>query len=439
MPLPTMVNLGCSGLRARHFLNTGLPRQIIHHFRPISTGAAGVQSTDSQLIISSLGASFPHRWLRDACQCANCVHPSTSQKLHKTSDIPADVRPVPQGVTFQEGGIHINWADNHKSFYEHSFLERYSSAPRLSSFHRDVQPISWNVSSISKLPNLFMTYEAIKKPDHLLSAITHLTRYGLLFITGVPNTEHVNETCELRKLANIFGELRDTFYGELWDVKNIRNSKNIAYTNLDLGMHMDLLYFQHPPRYQILHCLRNRVVGGTSRFVDGLRAAETLRNTHSVDFNILTATPVPFHYINDGHHLHYEHPTIELAPLPAPKAGTPTTDACAPEIKHINYSPPFQAPLLLDSTPPAFYDALGRYAALLDDPANVLAYTLREGDAVLFDNRRVLHARTSFTDDGLNTGVDGETNRWLKGCYLEADAILDRGRVLRTKLDKGSL
>lgn len=164
-----------------------------------------------------------------------------------------------------------------------------------------------------------------------------------------------------------------------------------------------------------------------------------MRKTHPVDFNTLATTPVPFHYINDGHHLHYEHPTIELASLPAHTAtGTPGTDARAPEIKHINYSPPFQAPLLLESTPPTFYSALGRYATLLDDPANIMDYTLCEGDAVLFDNRRVLHARTSFTDDRPNADLDGETNRWLKGCYLEADAILDRGRVLRTKLAKSS-
>lgn len=76
--------------------------------------------------------------------------------------------------------------------------------------------------------------------------------------------------------------------------------------------------------------------------------------------------------------------------------------------------------------------ALGKFVALLTE------YTLREGDAVLFDNRRVLHARTAFTDKPLDGGEarQEQTNRWLKGCYLEADAILDRGRTLRTKLDK---
>lgn len=66
-----------------------------------------------------------------------------------------------------------------------------------------------------------------------------------------------------------------------------------------------------------------------------------------------------------------------------------------------------------------------------------MGYTLREGDAVLFDNRRVLHARTAFTDGppGGKEAREGETNRWLKGCYLEADTILDRGRVLRAKLN----
>ena len=141
---------------------------------------------------------------------------------------------------------------------------------------------------------------------------------------------------------------------------------------------------------------------------------------------------VPFHYINDGHHLHYEHPTIELDAL-----ASHDSSAAELPIKHINYSPPFQAPLM-SSTPPSFYAALRKFVALLDDTANRLEYTLRERDAVLFDNRRVLHARTAFTDgppDGRD-GRQGETNRWLKGCYLEADAILDRGRMLRAKLDR---
>lgn len=89
-----------------------------------------------------------------------------------------------------------------------------------------------------------------------------------------------------------------------------------------------------------------------------------------------------------------------------------------------------------------FYPALKEFTKFLNDPTNTYEYTLREGDAVLFDNRRVLHARTAFydkEDDGVNGNGklrEGETNRWLKGCYLEADAIMDRGRVLRTRIER---
>lgn len=135
----------------------------------------------------------------------------------------------------------------------------------------------------------------------------------------------------------------------------------------------------------------------------------------------MTTTPVSFHYINDGHHLHRSHPTIELDPIPTP-------DGSPRPIRHINYSPPFQAPLPL-STPPEFYLAFERFVSLLDLPSARYDYTLKEGDTVLFDNRRVLHARTAFTDK--EGGKEDDVNRWLKGCYIEADAVLDRGRVLR--------
>ena len=195
-----------------------------------------------------------------------------------------------------------------------------------------------------------------------------------------------------------------------------------------------LSYFEHPPRIQVLHCLRNRVVGGTSIFVDALNAATIFQATNPDAFDVLAYTPVAFHYINDGHHLHQTHRTIELA---APMGASAARDR---QINHINYSPPFQAPLPLSTTPIAFYPALAEYASLINKPGLAYTYTLKEGDAVVFDNRRVLHARTAFSDVESGDGADeGEANRWLKGCYIEADAILDRGRMLRTRVEQVSV
>lgn len=170
--------------------------------------------------------------------------------------------------------------------------------------------------------------------------------------------------------------------------------------------------------------------------MDGVFAAQRLRESHPADFDVLARTPVTFHYIHDGHHIHQNHPTIALAP-PTPPFSSRR------EISHINYSPPEQGPLPL-STPAEFYPALKRLTDLFKDEKYILQYDLREGDAVVFDNRRLVHGRTAFRymtdEERQRTGRsvdDGEPDRWLKGCYLGADAVLDRVRVLKTRFATG--
>lgn len=362
--------------------------------------------SDTAITLPALngGASFPHIWLRDSCQSDTCIHPTTRQKVHRTSDIPLDIKPVPNGVSISENDndLVIDWTDGHRSSFSKEFLERHADPVKLNAFHGHIYPKSWAPEELTD--DLYQTYETLQRPDGLFRAIKQLSERGLLFITGVPNVETSDEKCELNTLANKFGELRETIYGRVWDVRNVRNSTNVAYTNLDLGFHIDLLHFANPPRYQVLHCVRNKVTGGSSIFVDALRAAEILNQESPSDFDILASTPVPFQYINNGHHTHYEHPTIELDTHPS-------TNTEERVIKHINYSPPFQAPLLL-STPPSFYSAFKRFTEVLNDPKNTFTYLLKEGDAVLFDNRRVLHARTAFQDiEEDDTLPVGQTNR----------------------------
>jgi gamma-butyrobetaine dioxygenase len=189
------------------------------------------------------GHIFPFRWLRDSCQCPQCVHPSTQQKLHRTSDVELDVSPplARDGVQVTDDGVRITWAPNHESFYPSSFLERYSSYSSRRAFHADVDPLPWNNQQIKESSSLFVSYDSLRQPTGLFTAMTQLVQYGLLFVTGVPNQKTSTDEAELRKLSAYFGELRETFYGPLWDVINLRNSTNIAYTNLNLDLHMDLL------------------------------------------------------------------------------------------------------------------------------------------------------------------------------------------------------
>lgn len=144
------------------------------------------------------------------------------------------------GIRLSDQGLEIKWSDGHESLFLRSFLERHSSKDQLSKFHRDIPEVVWDNSSIQQ-SDLFIPYNLINTPEGLVRGITQLKKHGLVFMTSVPNEETSNERCELKKLAEAFGEIRTTFYGPLWDVKNVKESKNIAYTNLDLGLHMDLL------------------------------------------------------------------------------------------------------------------------------------------------------------------------------------------------------
>jgi gamma-butyrobetaine dioxygenase len=202
-------------------------------------------------------------------------------------------------------------------------------------------------------------------------------------------------------------------------------------------------YLEHPPRFQVLHCLRNRVKGGKSLFVDALHAAYSLSVE---DIEVLASTPVAFHYENEKHHLYGAHPTLELAEA-SPYTSMTTTNVIEEGsslgsassalnalngriITHVNYSPPFQAPLP-PNTPPSFFGAFARFEALLRQPAARFEYRLQEGDAVLFDNRRMFHARGPYDAQQEGAAVH---DRWLKGGYFEADEVMDKRRMLMRKL-----
>ena len=435
------------------------------HTSSLQVGLEGVR-------VPGIPQRFSYPWLRDSCQCPQCVHPTTKQKLHESSFVDAHVRPRSgeDSVSLTPtGDLSIDWDANsdftgspHTSVYSRLWLERYASPTKLKAFHRDLDPTLWEVADIEDSKDLFVSYEGLKDRPTLLRAMRHFIHFGLIFIHGVPSEHTDGASCELQNFATIFGEIRETFYGRVWDVRNVKNSKNIAYTDLNLDLHMDLLYvlflslttdsrvnpllykryFQHPPRYQILHCLRNRVQGGESVFVDAFAAAEYLYRQSPDSFNLLATHPVGFQYLNDNHHLHRLHTTFVLTP---PHLLPPSADHLVdgtPALDHINYSPPFQAPLPVDA-PRGLFTALAQFSELLKRPEGRYVYRLQESDAVLFDNRRVLHARAAFKEwqdherpNDVPQTREGESSRWLKGCYLEADALLDRMRVLEAQLEE---
>ena len=98
------------------------------------------------------------------------------------------------------------------------------------------KPILWD-EAMMKEKVLWLDYdEYLNTREGLHKGLKHLQEYGLFFLRGVPTKDD-----EIATAAERIGHLRHTFYGRTWDVKSVPNAKNIAYTNLNLGLHMDLL------------------------------------------------------------------------------------------------------------------------------------------------------------------------------------------------------
>ena len=74
------------------------------------------------------------------------------------------------------------------------------------------------------------------------------------------------------------------------------------------------------------------------------------------------------------------------------------------------------------------YRAVKRLMQRLRDPQFRLTFPFGDGDLIMFDNRRILHARNAFDA--------GRGERHLQGCYLDRDELLSRLRVLLRSVEK---
>ncbi|MCJ1257441.1 hypothetical protein MMC24_005266 [Lignoscripta atroalba] len=386
----------------------------------------------------ALPAAFERIFLRDSCSCSRCVDPSTTQKLFETADIPREID-VQERRQLPDGRLEITWKndmpgfEDHVSIYSSTFLRKAASySSRLRASHNLVKRRLWN-TSIMAHENCVIDYKAyLSSTATLHTALKRLQLYGLLFLVDVPS-----DPTAIEAIANRIGPLRNTFYGSTWDVRSVPSAKNVAYTARDLGFHMDLLYMADPPGVQILHCIKASTQGGESLFSDGFRALEIMKRHFSQLANSFRKYPVTYRYKNSGHWYQYTRPSVEYDTIINTDSFGDiykfSTNYSSGNDAAINWSPPFQAPferdtghLRLTKNGPSrmrlYLAAAKKFKELIERQDAVYETKMQEGTCVIFNNRRVLHARRAFD------GNEGE--RWLRGAYIDTDVFRSRLRVL---------
>jgi gamma-butyrobetaine dioxygenase len=432
---------------------------------------------------SALG--FPAVWLRHNCPCSDCREPVTGQRLTEITSIPNGC-----GVTLiaeDSDSVSVEFTpEGHRAVFRRAWLAAHTlpqaqpaapaasgtaarspwlggpagvRGPATAESGQPVYPLPdsasggepeadprtedgkrlWRAADLAgdALPSAdwsaYLAGDAVR--EACLDAVATL---GFVLLHGVDP-----EPAMVLRVAETFGYVRETNYGRLFDVRVVADPANLAFTSREIAPHTDNPYRDPVPTMQLLHCLRSADIGGDSGLVDGFAAAAELRRADPAAFAVLTATPWRFEYADKTAELSATQPLISLTP-----GGRITA------IRLNNRSMrPLRLPYAQTETA---YGAYRAWVSLLGRPEFRLTLRLAPGDCLIFDNTRILHARTAFAapeaavlESAVPEGAvpegavpegavpegavleDGPGERHLQGCYADMDGLLSTLGVLR--------
>ncbi len=259
----------------------------------------------------------------------------------------------------------------------------------------------------SLAPQPSYVWQDLQREDVLYRALTDFIELGFLLVSGTPT-----KADSILEVAQRFGYVRTTNFGEFFEVYSRPDSNDLAYRPVALGPHTDNPYRTPVPGIQILQCLQNETSGGFSTLVDSLAVAQLVRDEDPSGFALLSHVPVRFEYRDATTELVAVKPMIEL-------------DGQG-HMTGVHYSPRLDdIPLMSENDTRNYHAARKRLGTLLEDPQFELRFRLNPGEMMMFDNNRVLHGRTSFDPS--------EGHRQLQGCYIDRDGPRSRYRVLKRK------
>ena len=331
------------------------------------------------------------------------------QRLFSVKDLPSSVW-IEDAHKDREGDVHVLFQpENHSSVFSQKWLRE--NCYELNSHFEDrseKQKKLWQKDSFDNgLP--FISYESMRSDDtSKILALRSLRDSGFFVLNDVPTQDG-----QVLKVISELGFTRETNYGALFEVRTEINPNNLAYTNLGLGSHTDNPYRDPVPTVQLLHCLESFTEGGDSILVDGFKAASILRDESKENFLTLTSSWINYRFTDSKTDLRSRVPMIEL-----------NDNNEIIKVRYNNRS--IDTIKVPKDKMRSFYKAYRHWSEVIERDELKIQFRLSEGDLMLFDNTRVMHARTKFSKTG---------KRHLQGAYTDLDGLYSLLNTLEGKIN----
>ena len=374
-----------------------------------STSLKSVDHTDTSIVIEWADAHtshFPLRWLRYECKCEQCGESSTGIRFVTLGMLSRDLS-AKTSRDNDTGDLEVIWGpDGHRSCYDKSWLRQHclETESRAKRVHN---PTTWGQELV--LPQVsFDEYEndAARRCD----AYEAIRDYGLVHIVDGPP-----ECGMAERLALKIGPLEDTNFGAVFDLRSTPDPANIGATNHPATLHTDNSYRNMPTGVVAIHCVQASDPGtGYSLFADGFNLARKLEQADPKAYEILCSVPIMFN------RRYPEAIVMARAPIISrDREG---------RVIGFRFQDRSMAPLDIEpSQADLVLDAIAELMTHIDDPRNQLKLRLAPGEAVLFDNHRLMHGRTGFTGP-----------RHLQIGSVNRDTFISEMRVLERDLGRES-
>jgi len=345
--------------------------------------------------INGLKTHLPALWLRERTLDPTQVDTKTKQRLFNPHllDPELSISAATAGST----SIDVKFSDGYQYTYPVDYLTGL-----IANVDQDLPPLTpWLAET--KLDATYDWQELLSNRALFLQSIKHFLRYGYIILQNTPT-----ERDSILSIANYFGKVRDTNFGQYFEVYSKPNANDLAYTPHAIGPHTDNPYRDPVPGIQLLHCLKNHTEGGYSTLADGLSIIAALKAKDPEGFKLLTDTVVRFGFFDSGTELISFHPLIEK-------------DALG-NVSGIHYSPRLDdLPLLPEARLQHYQQARKLLGTLMQDSRFEKKFKLCTAELMMFDNNRIVHGRTAFDP---RQGV-----RHLQGCYIDRDGLKSLYRV----------